>query len=179
VLVDNEVLLDDLSYSTASGYLDVEAGSRHLGFVSGSGTFDDHQLDLAEGADYTILPCCMQFPNSTVLTDDNSEPAVGNARLRVVDFATLASSVNVYLTAPGADLAGAEPTFVLDIGSASDYMEVPAGNYQMRVTNWDSDTVVIDSGALTLAEGQVRTIVTMDASGGGEPFGLLVLEDLN
>jgi hypothetical protein len=37
---------------------------------------------------------------------------------------------------------------------------------------------VIDS-TLTLEAGQVRTVVAVDAAGGGEPYGLLVLDDLN
>ena len=58
--------------------------------------------------------------------------------------------------------AAGNPVASVRVGHAhSISIEVPAGNYQMRVTNWDSETGVIDSGALTLAEGQVRTIVTI------------------
>jgi len=38
---------------------------------------------------------------------------------------------------------------------------------------------VIDSGTLTLASGEVRTAMAVDAAGGGAPFDLLVLADLN
>jgi hypothetical protein len=179
VLVDNKLLLGDLSYRSASDYLRVEAGSRQLSFVTGSGSFDDYELDLAEGVNYTFLPCCVQFPGSTVLTDDNSEPAAGNAKVRVVEFATVASYVSVYLTAPGADLAAEDPTFVLNLGYGSDYIEVPAGDYQMRVTEGDSKAVVISSGRLSLGPGQVRTIVTVDAAAWGAPYDFLVLDDLN
>ena len=50
---------------------------------------------------------------------------------------------------------------------------------QVRVTPTGTKTVVIDSGTLTLASGQVRTAIAVDAAGGGAPFGLLLLEDLN
>ena len=40
-------------------------------------------------------------------------------------------------------------------------------------------TVVIDSGTLTLSSGQVRTAIAVDAPGGGAPFDLLLLQDLN
>ena len=56
---------------------------------------------------------------------------------------------------------------------------MPAGDYQVRATLWGTKTVVIDSGTLTLGAGQVRTAFTVNTAGGGEPFGLLVLEDLN
>ena len=40
-------------------------------------------------------------------------------------------------------------------------------------------TVAIDSGTLTLTAGQVRTAIAVDAVGGGAPFDLLLLADLN
>jgi len=38
---------------------------------------------------------------------------------------------------------------------------------------------MIDSGTLTLGAGQVRTVIAVDAAGGGEPYGVMVLEGLN
>jgi hypothetical protein len=38
---------------------------------------------------------------------------------------------------------------------------------------------MIDSGTLTLGAGQVRTVIAVDTAGGGEPYGVMVLEDLN
>jgi hypothetical protein len=93
-----------------------------------------------------------------------------------VDYASFSSSVKVYVTAPGADLVTANP-INLDMSWASDYIEVPAGDYQIRITPFDSDTVTIDSGTLSLPSGAVHTIVAVDAGGGGPPYNLLVLED--
>jgi len=39
--------------------------------------------------------------------------------------------------------------------------------------------VVIDSGTLTLTTGQIRTAIARDITGGGAPFGLILLSDLN
>jgi hypothetical protein len=39
--------------------------------------------------------------------------------------------------------------------------------------------VLIDGGTQALGPGEVRTVVVVDAEGGGEPFSLLVLEDAN
>ena len=60
-----------------------------------------------------------------------------------------------------------------------DYFVVPAGDYQIRITPFDSDVVAIDSGTLTLGAGQVRTAIAVDAVGGGEPREIFMLEDLN
>ena len=179
VFVDDTKVLSNMTYLTVSEYLEVESGSRDLAFVTASGTMDGRPVDLADGVDYTVLPCCSQFPGSSLFTDDNSAPAAGHAKLRVVDFASIESSVDIYVTAPGADLAGETPTATISILDASSYLEVPAGDFQLRITPFDTKTVVIDSGTLTVAAGQVRTAIAVDAAGGGTPYSLLVLEDLN
>ena len=86
----------------------------------------------------------------------------------MIDYASLSLSVKIYLASPGADLATATPIPV-DFSWATDYFEVPAGDYQIRITPFDSDIVAMDSGTLTLRAGQVRTVVGVDAPGGGEP----------
>jgi len=54
----------------------------------------------------------------------------------------------------------------VEFGAASDYIEAPAGDYQVRVTPAGTKTVAIDP-------------VPVDAAGGGAPFDLLLLEGLN
>lgn len=71
------------------------------------------------------------------------------------------------------------PLTNVPFGGASDYLTVPAGDYQVRVTPAGSKTVAIDSGSLTLAAGQVRTAIAVDNTGGGAPFDFLMLADLN
>jgi hypothetical protein len=88
--------------------------------------------------------------------------------------------VDIYVTEPGADLEAATPALAnVPFGAASDYLEAPAGDYQVRVTAAGSKIAVIDSGMLTLAAGQVRTAIAVDSPGGGAPFDLLVLADAN
>ena len=38
--------------------------------------------------------------------------------------------------------------------------------------------IIIDSGSLDLTRGEIVTVIARDASGGGAPFGALVLEDV-
>ena len=100
--------------------------------------------------------------------------------MRAVHGAPSAPAVDIYVTAPGADLEAATPALTgVPFGAASDYLTAPAGDYQVRVTPAGSKTVVIDSGTLTLAAGQVRTAIAVDSPGGGAPFELLLLPDVN
>jgi len=183
VLLNDAEVLSDVPYLTASDYLGVPAGEQNLK-VNAAGTATtviDADLNLVDGTDYTVIASGLaEAIEPIVLQDDNSTPAAGNARVRAIHGAPGAPSVDLYITAPGADLATTVPLLAgVEFGDVADYIEAPAGDYQVRVTSAGTKTVVIDSGTLTLSSGQVRTAIAVDAVGGGAPFDLLVLEDLN
>ena len=183
VLVDNSVALSNVPYLGVSDYLDVPSGGRNLK-VNAAGTATtviDADADLADGSDYTLIASGLVGAiEPLVLQDDNATPATGNVRVRAIHGAPSAPAVDIYVTAPGADLAVETPALSdVAFGDVADYLEAPAGTYQVRVTPAGSKTVVIDSGPLTLSSGQVRTAIAVDAVGGGAPFGMLLLEDLN
>ena len=73
------------------------------------------------------------------------------ARLRAFNAAFNAANLDVYLTAPGADIATATPTFAA-VGykdampaSGEDSIEVSGDTYQLRLTEAGSKTVVFDA----------------------------------
>ena len=144
-------------------------------------TVIDADVTLADGTDYTVIASGLVAEiEPIVLEDDNTAPAAGNVKVRAIHGAPSAPAVDIYVTAPGADLAAESPVLTnVEFGDVADYIEAPAGDYQVRVTPTGTKTVVIDSGALTLASGQVRTAIAVDAAGGGAPFDLLLFEDLN
>ena len=183
VLVDDVVVASNVPYLTASEYLDVEAGSRNLlvRVANTSTTVLEQDVSVSDGSDYTVLVAGLLAAVSLeVLTDDNAAPASGNAKVRLIHGAPTAGLVDIYVTAPGADLSAAIPTLTdIDYGIVSPYLEVPAEDYQVRVTPAGTLDVVIDSGTLTLEAGDIRTGIAVDAPGGGDPFDALVLEDAN
>lgn len=183
VLLDDDEVLSDVPYLEASDYLEASAGEHNVK-VNAAGTATtviETDVTLAEGADYTVIAAGLAAEiTPIVLLDDNSTPAAGNARVRAIHGAPGAPAVDVYVTAPGADIETALPVLTgVEFGDVADYLEVPAGDYQVRVTPAGTKVVAIDSGSLTLESGQVRTAIAVDALGGGAPFDLLVLADLN
>jgi len=183
VLVDGAEVLSDVPFRAASDYLDVAAGTRNLKVnAAGTGTsVIDADVTLVDRTGYTVIASGLVAEIAPiVLEDDASAPAAGTVRIRAIHGAPSAPAVDIYVTAPGADLASATPVLTdVAFGDAADYMDAPAGEYQVRVTPAGTRTVVIDSGALTLTSGQVRTAIAVDAPGGGAPFDLLLLADLN
>ena len=183
VLLDDAEVLTDVSYLGASDYLETTDGEHNLKVnVAGTTTTAiDADVTLADGTDYTVIASDLVAQIAPiVLEDDNSAPTAGSVRVRAIHGAPSAPAVDVYVTAPGTDLATAAPALTgVEFGDVSSYLEVPAGDYQVRVTPAGTKTVAIDSGALALSGGQVRTVIAVDAAGGGAPFDFLVLADLN
>ena len=144
VLLDDAEVLGDVPYLTASDYLGVPAGDQNLK-VNAAGTATtviDADLSLVDGTDYTVIASGLaEAIEPIVLQDDNSTPAAGNARVRAIHGAPSAPSVDIYITAPGADLETTIPLLVsVEFGDVADYVEAPAGDYQVRVTpRWHQD----------------------------------------
>lgn len=183
VLVDNQAVLNGVTYKQSSDYLDVPAGSRNIKVQAAGGGAVVINADAAvtRGSAYTVIATgLLATIEPLVLADDLTAPAAGNIKVRLVHGAPNVSNVDIYVTAPGANLATATPTLTsVPFQGASDYLEVPAGSYQVRVTPAGSKTVALDTGTLTLTSGQIRTAIAVEAPGGGTPLAALLLADLN
>jgi uncharacterized protein DUF4397 len=121
---------------------------------------------------------------SFLTTDDNSAPAAGQMKLRIVNLSPTAGAVDVFVTAPNADLATATPTVAnLAYQAASTYVAMPAGTYQVRFVPAGTApgsravAVTINVASLAVAAGAGRTIVAADNSSGGAPLRAFVLTD--
>ncbi|HSD70725.1 MAG TPA: DUF4397 domain-containing protein [Woeseiaceae bacterium] len=183
VLVDGTEVLADVDYKSGSAALELEVGDYEIqvdGITPGgvATVIGPVTLDFAADTLYSIValndvaniePVVLQQPDSAV-------PA-GASRVRVLHAAPMAPEVAVYATAPGADLATSAPlgtfSFKGDLGPA----EVPAGDYQIRVTlPSDPATVVFDSGTITLADGDDLLVSAVEnTTTGGAPISLVVL----
>jgi hypothetical protein len=181
VLVDDAPVLSNVPFKAASDYLAVPSGSRNLKVrISGTTTIViEADATVADGLAYTVLatgPAASIAP--LVLEDNLTDPAAGNIKLRLVHASPTAGNVDIYVTAPAADINAVQPTLSnVPFRAASPYLEVPAGTYRVRVTPVGTKTVAIDANNVTLASGQIRTAVAVDAVGGGGPLGAILLVD--
>jgi Domain of unknown function (DUF4397) len=173
----------NLAFRAISGYDRINDGFNDvLVFASRS---NDLLLEgvpfFAQRQDYTIVVLdSVQFLDAVLLTDDNSAPAANNFKLRFVHAATTAAAVDVYITAPNADLTSATPAFVnVVFGGFAGYNSQPQGTFQLRATLTGTKNLVADSGALAFMAGQVRTAVLVDPPGTAtEPLGIVLLQDV-
>lgn len=181
VRVDDVIVLSDVAFTVASGYLEVESGERNVKVQPTGTTVNaiNADVDLENGAYYTVIAAgAVATIAPIVLEDDLSAPAAGNVKVRLVHAAPAAGNVDIYVTAPGADINATAATLTnIPFGAASDYLAVPAGDYRVRITPTGTKTVAIDSGTLTLTAGMIRTAIALENDGGGAPLQAIVLED--
>ena len=102
--------------------------------------------------------------------------AAGNIRVQAVHLAPGAPSYDVYVTTPGAVLTASPPLGGVAFREFSEPVEMPAGDYQIRVTvSGDPTTVVLDAGTLPLTEGlQLLLALVENTRMGPEPISLVI-----
>jgi trimeric autotransporter adhesin len=187
VLVDAVPLGVNVAYAgTAPAaptlYYPAYAGNRQFA-VRRTADTSAHLLDaavaVAANADHTVIAVgSATTATALVLTDNNTAPAAGSVKIRAVNAATAAGNVDVYVTAPGADITALAPTFAgVAPRTASGYLERAAGAIQVRFTTAGTKTVVRDVALGTLAAGAIRTVVLLEAAAGGPPLTSAVLTD--
>ena len=121
---------------------------------------------------------------AVVTTDDNPAPVAGETRLRIVNMSTNAGTVDVFVTAAGADLATATPRASgLASRTASTYFTVTPASYVVRLVPAGTapanraGAVTFTSAATALASATGRTLLIADAANGTTPLRLIVLTD--
>ncbi|MDX1696218.1 MAG: DUF4397 domain-containing protein [Ketobacteraceae bacterium] len=181
--VNDAEVLGDVTFGNASSYLKLLGDTYNVKVLAADSesAVINTDLTLDPRQDYSVLALnTLSEIEALVLADDNSAPAEGSVKVRLVHAASQAGLVDVYVTAPGADIGAIDPT-IEDFAFKEDsgYLEVPAGDYRVRVTLADTKTVAIDTGTLSLGAGIVRTAIALDPEPGGSEFGALLLEDLN
>lgn len=181
LLNDGLTNLSQIGFASVTPYIQTGGQSVHLTLNSTLATtpvFDsivtlpDSSLltIVAEGTDSTIT---LKF-----LVDGRASPDTGLVKLRVLDESPTGSPLDVYLTAPLADLNTATPLVAgFSFGAATAYSVLTSGTYQVRFTLTGTKTVVIDTGSLVLSNGDVRSVMVLDAAGGGLPLQAIVLQD--
>ena len=189
VLVDGAAVLENVDYKVGSGQLELDAGSYTIEVEAilpggNASVIGPVTLDFAADTVYTIAAVgsvASIDPDTAlqpvVFSQARENPASGSARLAVLHGAPDAPEVDVYVTAPGADLAGSAPVGTFAFGGTIGPAEVAAGDYQIRVTPAGAPgTVVFDSGTVSLASGDDFFVTAVPStSAGSSPISLSLL----
>jgi hypothetical protein len=110
--VNGEEVIAGITYPNSTLYYDVREGTNEVSLVSNAtgATLISETVTISGGADRTIV--ALNYAASLeglALTDDNSVPAAGRVRVRLLHAAPSAGLVDIYVTDPTASLDGAVP----------------------------------------------------------------------
>jgi hypothetical protein len=175
-------LVATFAYEASTAYLSETAGEYDLAITPASNLSDvlaNQPLKLSAGSAHSLYamgPLAQLFP---FVTQDNNRRYADLARLRFIQGAPSANRVDVYLTAPGAGITNAMPTYSgLPFTADTGFVSYSQGSYDLTVTGAGSKTPIMGPVAVALQNNGIYTAVGRDAPGGGAPFGLISLDDL-
>jgi hypothetical protein len=180
--VNDAVVASDLDYQQSTGYLTLDQGTYKVaveGVIPGGNAvvIGPVNLSLAGKTDYDVIAVnSVGSIEPLVLSDTGSLSDDTKVRVRVAHLAADAPLVKVFVTSPDADLAASTELGSFSFKETLGAVEVAAGDYQIRVTLTDN-TVVFDSGTVTLAAGKDLLVGALPNVGtGSSPISLAVLD---
>jgi hypothetical protein len=184
LLLDNNNFQTGVVYASSTAYASEPAGthSAQIQQAGSNASLVTQSIAVTGGSYYTILAVEPAFNSSdvgmTLITDDNSAPASGNFKLRIINASPDLGNFDAYIVAPGTDLASVSPGISnLAFQAPSGYQSLTAGNYEIYITLPNQKVISVDSGQLTFSAGQIRTVVILDNPGGG--YSSALVADLN
>ncbi|HXD07606.1 MAG TPA: DUF4397 domain-containing protein [Burkholderiaceae bacterium] len=163
-----------IAYKTASKYYVINEGRTDLQIKTASGdtAVAAAQLDSNRGHRYTLVALPGSSGVDVLAIDDPYQKGLTSekARVRVANAAVNTQAVDIYLTAPNADLNTAAPQFA-SVGykaanppTGNDSVEFDGGDYQLRVTTAGTKTVIFNAG-VTLGKNVDWLLVSIPDAG--------------
>ena len=181
IAVNGAIALEDVKFKDFTEYLSFEAGDYmidvYLADTFGSadpaisGTFT-----LADGNDYTVFATgnvVTQDLELKALLDNTSDPMSGNLNIRVVHTAPFAADLaatEVSIRTAGGDVVNGLTG--VPYGVNSDFFEIPAGNYDLKVASNDGSVNYIDPLPVDLPAGADVTVYAV-GDGINQPLGII------
>jgi hypothetical protein len=175
IWVDGAVAVSNLAFNTATEYVALPAGDHAVAVTPAGGTAADAVIDatltLEAGMDYTVAAVGQVADiEPLVLEDNNAAPAAGKAHIRVVHASPDAPNVDVAV-------AGG-PVLIENLAfpTASDFLPVDAGSYDLDVRPTGTETVAIDINGFMAEAGTIYTVFATGLLADGS-LGVLPLVD--
>ncbi|MFC6733435.1 DUF4397 domain-containing protein [Haladaptatus sp. DYSN1] len=193
VYVENESVLENVSFSTVSDYLTLAAGSynvtitaagdREAEVFNGTLTLDARSINtvIATGEVSALGTNESTAFAPKVFEDDAYTPAENESALSVIHLSPDAPAVDVTTTVNNTTIVLADN---VSFGNGTEYLTVPAGNYtvDIRAASDDNNGTVVTSVDVTLESGVAYSALAVgyldpDSATGDAPFEVLLIED--
>jgi hypothetical protein len=167
VYVDGAKVLTNVSFFTASDYLDVPAGPHDIKVTptgdANTAVIDAKGVSVEAGKAYTVAATGkLAEIKPSIYSDNLSAPSAGKAHVRVVHASPDAPAVDIKVKGGAALIPN------LAFPNDSGYLPVDAGSYDLTVNAAGADTVALDLPGVALEAGKIYDIFAVGLLN-GEP----------
>ena len=171
----------ELEFGGQSAYQTATPGFRFALASDETGTLRTGEVFLSAGTHYTMAfvgHADIRLVSGIFLSDDPGEPDTDRAFIRVVQGGLQVGLVDVYLLEEGDEVDGTPTAEAMDWLDITLYGEFASGEVTLVLTQVaEPDSVVFDSGPLTIPSASVRTLMVIDGAEAVDAIDLLVLDD--
>lgn len=160
VLVNGERAVEGLEFQSGTDYLELEAGEYQFQVVPAGGEAADAVIDatatVEAGTWYSVVAVgTLDSIEPMIVVDDITEPAEGQAHIKVVHASPDAPAVDIAVA--GGPVLFENAPFM----AATDYMPVDAGTYDLEVRPTGTEDVALEVPGLALEAGTVYSAYAM------------------
>jgi hypothetical protein len=179
VSVASKAIATGLPFQGVTQYASVDSGTPlfTVGVTGAATTLINTMINVTSGANYTYIIFGPLTGVGALLSNDAfNDPGSGFFSVRVVNAAPGLSAVDVYLTAPGADITSSAPSLGnIAYGVTSVFSPIAtSASFEIRVTPTGTKDVIFDSTAKTFAEHSATDLVVF-AKGSGKLVNVALL----
>lgn len=158
-------------YGFASDYFDVDMAAADWSVKTSSGALNvgSVRIDPQRGTKYTVVALTTSATTHGVylITDPYNKPLTSDStRLRLMNASYNAGSLDVYVNAPGTDIATVSPRIAATVfntagpASGADSVDIPGGTYQVTITPAGTKAVLF-KGQLSFANNKDVLLLTV------------------
>jgi hypothetical protein len=182
VAVNAKPVAAGLPFPGLTQYVGIDGGTPTFTVsVTGAPTTLVNSAVTVPSGNYTYVVFGPQTAVATLLLNDAfSDPGNGNFSVRAVNAAAGPGALDVYVTAPGADLSATSPTIAgIGYGTSSIFTPVLIGAaFEIRITPNGSKDVIYDTAPRSFAEHSATSVVIF-GKGSGKLVDVAVLNQDN
>ncbi|HEV2042279.1 MAG TPA: DUF4397 domain-containing protein, partial [Casimicrobiaceae bacterium] len=147
VTLDSNTFVSGLNFEALTQYQQIDSGSRviQLSVAGGANNIISTTLNFTGTINYTLVAYGpVAEPTVVLIGDVTIDPGAGHFNLRLINAAAAGvSAVDIYVTAPGANLDATAPSIAgVRLGAASGFVTLPAGNVEIRITPANTKEVI-------------------------------------
>jgi hypothetical protein len=185
VLVNGGEYLTDVPFGAVTDFDPLPADTYNVAVTAadmpGVVAIGPVDLMLEAGTWYSVLAVDLFSNIEPLIATDDPRPVTTNAKVRIIHAAAnpAAASVDIYVTAVGADINAEDPALTdVAFKDNTGYIPLAAGDYDVTVTIAGTKTAAIGPATISVIGGDVFTAIARDPLPGQMDFGLILLADV-